>query len=1667
MKNKKFFVVVLAMLMTLCFGMFVACGEEEQKEATKLTVDSKTEATIEVGQAYTLQYTCNGTVTVTVSGGNYDEASQKFTASEPGNYTITVKGVEEGKTETVVEVKITVVAGADRSALSEALEKYDALTNSDYTSATWSKARSAAAAADEMLETDGVSQEEIDEAAQALEDAIAALVPAAITKAETSEESIVWNGTTYLAADYKNFDEILGKVNALNADTNVKLRSEYTKQIEAILAQFNAKLMLSLTGGLTRGGAMLVSALREYKIGAESVEGATFAWKVDGTAQSATGAELSFTPTEYGKEYTIECTATKGDETNTKSFTVSFEQAVYQNNMGSGITVTDDVIEVTKNDFGWGDQMGKKVSLPDLYLKGEFSVTFDLTFTEAGSNSTRCMALFLLNADGNQQGIWYAVVHQTPWLEVTFKDAESDKIRKEMPSGTVDVGKVMHFSMNRVIKDGTAYLTADLLDDSGNIIFHNDGDGKTTANDAVMLGFQAEFMAFKVENLAVKCADLVNLTALRATAEENRGKYTAEDYDGFNALQTALTQADVVLAKKGEASAAEVKEAIEGIQTAVKGLKPAAVVKATADDTKIAYKDKEYKAEDYEAASYASVKGKIEELNAREDIATNSAYRTELEKLLDELIPFVSVTITGIEERVFLVSELPEELVTLTATAREGATFAWEVDGTSKGTLSQIQITPEFKLFTVKVTATFEGRQVDKTIKFGWEQVTYQNNKPGDIAIENDVITVNKDGIGWGDTEGRKVILNDAYLKGNFTVYFDLKFTYHWGGNPGDANVFALFLLDSNGNSQVNWVAVCQQVNKLETAFGGDGWQKPQMNMPDDIKNADGTTKLDTVLHFSVTREIIDGRAYLIARLLKDDGTVWLEHTGIRTEGGTERLSKDYTGPVLLGIQVENTKFELSHISVSSDSEIVGKAALRKAVQEAQQLVLSDYTETNNFQSKLTAAQLVLLSDTATRANVESALAELRSAMEDLAPKAFEKAAVGADTISYNGREYKKASFTNFDTIKDQVTALNARDIKLLSQYERELTALLAQLDPKIKAELKGVENLILNTLEGASCTFTAETESADATFAWKIDGASQQGTAKDLTYTPTFGEHTVEVTVSAGGAEITVEKSFTVLQATFKAHSDNASTTKVEGNTFSAGEGLDWNDWNGRNLVLEDLVFNGSFSLTADITWDKNAGGANVVTFHLINADTMSPDTQRDNATFATWGCICLHENPKRLELTLRDNKQQKDLPAELSSQINEGTTFTVRFTVLRQGRLAWLKYAVLNPTTGEWFEFERPDTSVGDFDNGFYVGVNIEHAGVTMKNFRYETLSESGYITGSVASKAALHKALQETEEYYNGFTQYEGGQEFRTAWRAAFAVYTSNGNGAESDYAQALEALNTAKTTLLGGKRAVKVTIPELDAGYTTLSGVTSLKATIEGAATDVKWTWGENGSQDGDTLTLQNGTYQDLTLHFKVGGQQYDYKYYTLTVKALTLKSNRGEVVVDNDAGKATITNGGGWDPKDQLVIDGVQVKDFELTFKAKYTEHNGDFRVFCINLFGSDVRPVFGYQREGRADRMQMGFDNLGGNTLVEIFKDSRGEDYNYIHDNAATFSLKMHKNADGIFELAFTVYGADGHEIQKCESVFSFHLDTRTTAIQFTFENVNLELTDFTLKYFA
>ena len=928
MKTKRLIMVLLSVLLVVSLSVFAfAC--KDKKEPTPLTIDSDKQVTIEVGQEYTLLYTSTGTVTVTASGGNYNAETHKFSADKAGEYVLDVSAIEDGKAETKDKVEIKVVDGADKSAITAAIEKTKGLIAGDYTSASWAAMNSAKKTANEVLGQHGVTAELVASTAKELEDKIKALVPAEIAKAEVTEDGIVNGDKTYFAEDYENFEAIAEKVEALNANDKVVLRSDYAEKIAAILAELAAKPALTVTGA--PNGTMLAMTLPTYVMTAAVDEGATVSWKLNNDAP-VEGNTFTYKPKAFGEEYKIVVTSTVGTGAAAKTRTQTFEgkiiKATYQINsdMNGKIQVENNVIKVLENGIGWGQAEGKKVTIPDLVFLGNFSVSFDVKFTNAGTGNNDVMALFFNGADGSVKSNWVAVLEHSNVLETAVGGEDAKKYRPSMPSGTAVVDKVIHVRVIREIEGDVSYLTAQILDDNGRVLFTNDSVKNGTRlsynyTGGIQLGINAENTQFEVSNLSVgndtQYIDKTKLTT--AIAQYSETPYEEADYDAvsYRKYTNALSAANRAL--NTASTEAEIDKIIADLKTAFEGLTTKPIAYLEIGDTEFEYDGETYVAGNYK--NYAAVKAAIEALKDDNTIVTISQYAAKVAEIIATLEEKVSLTVTStLANGKHLYATLPDTTYTFTATVEAGATVTWKFNGqvVTEGVSADgktLTFTPAFGAYKVEAVASKDGENSLPVVYEGeFVKASITANHKG-VTVENNVITSTSTDIGWVDDMGRKAVLDNLSFAGDVTVYFDIKFEEV----KSDNSVLGLFFLNGKGESIANWAVINFGQNCFEVATVDEGSKKVRVN-PEK-----GVLELNKTLHLKASRYVKNGKGYLSMWIFDDAGNVIAENLG-------NNIAKDYAGPVMIGVQAENAKGTLTLLRIENNATVLNVASLNKAI---------------------------------------------------------------------------------------------------------------------------------------------------------------------------------------------------------------------------------------------------------------------------------------------------------------------------------------------------------------------------------------------------------------------------------------------------------------------------------------------------------------------------------------------------------------------------------------------------------------------------------------------------------------------------------------------------------------------------------------------------------------
>ena len=1609
----------------------------------------------------------------------------------------------------------------DRTKLTTAIAQYSETPyeEADYDAASYRTYTNALSAANRALNT-ASTEAEIDAIIADLKTAFEGLTTKPIAYLEIGDTEFEYDGETYVAGNYKNYAAVKAAIEALKDDNTVVTISQYAAKVAEIIATLEEKVSLTVTSTLANG-KHLYATLPDttYTFTATVEAGATVTWKLNGQVVtegvSADGKTLTITPA-FGA-YKVEAVASKDGE---NSLPVVYEGEFVKASITAnhkGVTVENNVITSTSTDIGWGDDMGRKAVLDNLSFVGDVTVYFDIKFEEVKSDNS-VLGIFFLNGKSESIANWAVINFGQKCFEVATVDDGAKKIRVTPQDGVFELNKTLHLKASRYVKNGKGYLSMWILDDEGNVIAENLGNN--IAKDyagPVMIGVQAEnakgtLTLLRVENNAT----VLNVASLNKAIEDTKGEYKAGDYtdETLGAYNDALSAAKAAYLSTEITTAAQFDEIVKALNDAHKNLVKIDVntIKATTTETSFTYGEVVYSAEEYK--NLTGEDGILAQVVALNETITAemlvSEYNAAISALISELVLSLDVTVSGAPEGNLLVDSFAPYEITATT---ENAAISWTLNGEpvtegiesetnneTKITTSKFTYTPakDGEKFVITATATREVNGENKTATKTYEgsiiKTTYAvNEKYKDkISVIDNVINVSNTGGVWGDTKGEKVVLKNLNLHGEFVVTLDMSFIENAVGG--------LFLLSQDGvNKDYNksYFAIINNGSRFIGINPGSG--EKRYDIPEGIVD-NGKT-----FTYRVSR-IANGNSWALrAEILANDGTVI---AGGSCDGCTgENIS--------LGVQTENGAFKISNIKLVSGT-VIDRTVMANAKAECDTIdktVNPEYLSVNFSDEEAIAAYSaarqtiydVYYNKTATPEEIAAAVAAFKPAYDALLETKIDVATVKAvttddDKFVYDGEEYNALYYKNIADVIAEIETLNADETVIyVSDYQQKIDEIIAKLQLSLEVTVTAVDgngaaipdnSVILYPAESYTFTAAGSIEGApEATFtyAWKVDGEEQESTTNTLTIAPSQGTHEVTAILTYGEGEnaVTVPHTFTIVFEKANVHTmqdfiDNRGATVDETDgTFKIGEGAPWGNWEGRKLVLDDLVLNGSFSVQMDVNLDKKVGGANVVTIHFLNADTLSRNNQNDNAIVG-YGCICLHENPVRLETGGTIGKKQSDGDATVNAAMaaateaglfGEGKKFTVKLTVYRtadaNGRISY-DFSVLNSTTGEWITFSRENDWGGDFSGGFIVSMNIENAGVTLSNYKIQLL-ESGvrgdknYVAGSAKSKAELYNKLKEYKEVVS--SNYVNGGEFVNAYQNAFVMLSDNST--KADYATAVKNLKAAYTAL--EEKTVSVTVAGLDSGLSVYRGYDKfVPAFSEGVvATNVSWSYNflaagsdkdavaEQVTTEDENLVLTAGEYTDVVLNLTVGEQTYAYTYQDFKVE--DLKYDKHDKVIIED-GKVTVNENIAWDnPLKQLVFSGAAVKEFELS--VDITGYNGG-NVMCFRLRERDVRMVIRFDHDG--GKAQIGFDEDGNDNYVTLID----SDKNALRAGELTVKIKRTRDANGEYHVTFALCDSEGTTVASVErrATWSNHFDS-TTDLNITFENAHVVLENFKLMY--
>ena len=275
--NKKFVGVVLALAMLFSL-VAVNVAADGADDATVSTVDIYLDhSTALFGASGSFEITADDGVTVEVvdfvNEGSLsmmivDKDVQKFNSGASltaGNFKMRLRlsiSGEVGKTAIVTfnynymdvaggdektdGVKTVTLEVVDYTALTAALASFDALTESDYTRASWRVASTAAGQARDLLNK-SYEQAKVDAAATALNDAIAALVLLDVDYSaleEKVEEAQALNAEDYTAKNWFEFATTLNEAEAFLARADAQSQDEINAMVEELTDAMDALTLI-------------------------------------------------------------------------------------------------------------------------------------------------------------------------------------------------------------------------------------------------------------------------------------------------------------------------------------------------------------------------------------------------------------------------------------------------------------------------------------------------------------------------------------------------------------------------------------------------------------------------------------------------------------------------------------------------------------------------------------------------------------------------------------------------------------------------------------------------------------------------------------------------------------------------------------------------------------------------------------------------------------------------------------------------------------------------------------------------------------------------------------------------------------------------------------------------------------------------------------------------------------------------------------------------------------------------------------------------------------------------------------------------------------------------------------------------------------------------------
>lgn len=1199
-KGKSISILLLVLLLSMAICL-VGCADKPT-----IKIKSASPATIAVGGEYTLDYEASEGATVSVAsseGGTYNDETYKFTASKAGTYTLTVTASLGGNNKSSATATINVVEIL-KTELDAAITKANGLVKGDYSN--WSTLAEPLAAATAAKNNAALMQADVDAATVALNAAINALSPKKIVKADVTAASFTFKGNEYNAEGYNNITAVVVKVTELNADTTVKLISEYDKKMKDIIATLVERLALNVLDS----GKIAVTSLNNVKIAASSEAGATIVFKdSNGAVVESPDGVVTLASVTEGTDYKFTVRAEKGELYAEKVVNYTFEKFGFKSLNDKVLVDASGNVNCSEY-LEWGaNDMRKATS--GVNLSGNFELRFDVTLNDIMDDTFAALGIIFDNVAP------YEVTKGEFAIRYSYSESREKGLKIGGGAGTnsgadelLVKGKTITVVIRRFTEvDG---VNSEMyIANSGEKLCYSSA---MTHTDNVKFAFNFEHIKATVSNIYISAnaAEMANKSELGALISKNvvASDYTTATYANY---KVALTSAITV--NNEFSTAAQIKTAVDSLKTTYASLEALPVVKATEDSaTAFTYKKQTYESNGYTSESFKIVYDEIKVINANAtDYKLQSLYNSRVDA---EIVKLVSVTpvIIGIEDgsNMLVTGE-----ITLRATLQGDLVEAdWSINDGAAVTATEFKFKPTAGNYKIKVT-TVNGASatVNTTVQ---ETTLSANNEDGspnrnghDIITDNDkgtVTSVNNMEWGWnGDIN--KAWLN-AEIAGEYEISADITYNNRWR----DASVVTFHTAatvgfgegDVNDNQSVAYAAMCYHTGNIEVgarnAVGGADGKKNE--------GTDGTRALmknaSTLRYVFGRTKVVAGEEYSYSYYTKlIDNTGKLIHKveiGQETINDTNRRFER----VRPGFNFERIACEISNIMIIAD-EIVLKDELIAVVGAASALVDTDYTDF--------AATQIAYADAMKAVNgiglfdqnaIAAKITALKNASKALVKVAVtDKADVTDAQIRYGEATYVAADYNNFEAVKAEIVALNANTSLTQSQYNTKVNEQIAILEGFTAMDISLLNNNKFVSLNGkTNLNLTAGTLPQGSTIAWTVDGVPA-GTKENLICTVNPGDRKVVAATVTGDSTVTTTVTFAGNQ-TYKL-TDGMFSRGIsvgDGSVFNAYEQYSWGSA-GDQKVIGNTIISGNAVVDFDLNvYDPDSDATEVFAAFFAKAD-------------------------------------------------------------------------------------------------------------------------------------------------------------------------------------------------------------------------------------------------------------------------------------------------------------------------------------------------------------------------------------------------------------------------------------------------------------------------------